>query len=443
MRSGIETSLYIHIPFCAGGKCDYCDFYSVPFNDGDSRPGRFIEKLLLEAEQVLNSFRPARVPTLYIGGGTPSSLGSAGILRLLRGLSGLIGRFSPPPEEITLEVNPESADEAFLAAAREGGATRLSLGIQSFYGPSRRAVHRNPPPGWAGFPPGLGMEPGADETFLRGRLALAAAYFSAAFSADLMSGLPLQNKSILLDDVAALLSYRPAHVSLYALTLEPGTPLALKAASSSAASFSATPSFLPGRDEADDLWLCGRDALEKSGYGQYEVSNFCLAGKESRHNVRYWRMQNWLALGPAASGTIIDDATGTGFRYTVPPDVDAWLEMPPELLSAAITGRRSGGRAYACFPITEELDSPTLIKESFLMGFRYTEGPDEDLFHRRFHREILDLIPKTKSVWRERGLLRKDKAALTKEGLLFLDPFLLDAFQELDSSRSELDSSRQ
>ena len=386
----MEASLYIHVPFCAG-TCDYCDFYSVPLTVGDSRPERFVQNLLSEAERLFDEHRPGSVPTLYIGGGTPSVLGAARIRRLLGGLLPIIRRYSPPPGEITVEANPESADEAFLAAAREGGVTRLSLGVQSFHGPSRRAVHR------------VGAGDHRAEALLHRRLTLAAEYFPGAFSADIISGLPFQNERILLDDIAALESYKPAHVSLYALTLEPETPLALNA--------SQYP--LPPQDEADRLWLCGRGALEKSGFAQYEVSNFCRAGKESQHNIRYWRMKSWLALGPAASSTIIDDETGTAVRRTIPKDADVWLAgKPPE--------------------ITEPLDSLTLIKESFLMGFRYTEGPDGELFRRRFRRTIAAYIPQTLKTWQARGFLQKDKTALTKEGLLFLDRFLLDAFQELE-----------
>ena len=383
----MEASLYIHVPFCAGA-CAYCDFYSVPVTPGDSRPERFVQAILAEAELLFAGHKPSRLPTLYVGGGTPSVLGAAGIRRLLDGLSRIIARHCPPPGEITVEANPESADEAFMSAAREGGASRLSLGVQTFHAPSRRAIRRV----------GAG-----NEALLGRRLALAAEYFPAAFSGDLMSGLPFQDEQVLRDDIAALLAHKPAHVSLYALTLEPESPLA---------ELEAARPFLPAPEEADSLWLCGHDALEKSGYGQYEVSNFCLGGCESRHNIRYWLMRNWLALGPSASGTIIDDQTGTGFRYTIPPGIDACLAEKA----------------------SDTLDSGTLIKESFLMGFRYIEGPDEDLFRRRFRRGIGDLIPKTLGAWQGRGLLRKDTAALTRDGLLFLDPFLIDAFKELDAS---------
>ena len=382
-----EASLYVHVPFCVG-SCDYCDFYSIPLKPEDPRKEFFVETVLSEAERLFNAYRPERIPTLFIGGGTPSVLGPVWIRRLLFGLSRLIARASIPPDEITIEANPESADEAFLAAIREGGVTRLSLGVQSFYAPSRQAVHRT-----------------GDEALLPERLALAAKYFPGAFSADLISGLPLQDEKVLLDDIAALAGYSPAHISLYALTVEKGSPMEID------------------RDKADSLWLYGRDALESRGFRQYEVSNFCLKGRESQHNIRYWRLRNWLALGPAASGTIIDDENGTGFRYTIPPDVDRWLAA-----GGCEFSKKSGLN-----PTSEELNVMTMIKETFLMGFRYAEGPDEGLFQKRFRREISDCLPETLKAWQDRRLLQKNKCALTKEALLFLDPLLLEVFRELDS----------
>jgi len=372
----MEASLYIHVPFCQS-KCDYCDFFSVPLKPSNWRKEFFVNALLVEAEKLYKKYPVDNVPTVFIGGGTPSVLGSALMCRLLKGIFRLIGRSSPPPIEVTVEANPESADEAFMTAIREEGATRLSLGVQTFYSPSRNAVHR-----------------AGDVAILSERLALAAAFFPGAFSVDLMSGLPLQNKSVLLDDISGVASYKPAHISLYALSGK-------KAAGQN-------------RDEADELWLSGRNALEKAGYSQYEVSNFCLPGGECRHNLRYWRMQNWLALGPSASGTIIDDATGTGFRFTYLSDADNWLES-----------------------VNERLDALTLIKETFLMGFRYVDGPDEGSFLRRFKRPIAEMIPKTLDAWRSCGFFNKHKLSLTKEGLLFLNPFLLDVFEELDLSFSK------
>jgi oxygen-independent coproporphyrinogen-3 oxidase len=133
-------------------------------------------------------------------------------------------------------------------------------------------------------------------------------------------------------------------------------------------------------------------------------------------------MRNWLAAGPAASGTIIDDGEGRGFRYTIPPDLDAWL-----------AAEGCGFFPESKFPpLIENLDTVTLIKETLLMGFRCIEGPDETLFYKRFHRNIEDLIPRTVSVWRNRGLFRHNKTALTSDELLFLNRFLIEAYKELD-----------
>jgi oxygen-independent coproporphyrinogen-3 oxidase len=328
---------------------------------------------------------------LYIGGGTPSVLGARGISRLLRGLISLLA--GKGPGEITVEANPESADRDFLSASLDGGVTRLSLGVQSFHEASRQVVHRT-----------------GDGRLLPERLALVSEIFPGAFSADIISGLPFQDEKVLLTDLEKLLSYRPVHVSLYALTVEEGTPLATKSRKAIRHGRG-----LPPPEEADRLWIRGRDFLEEAGYGQYEVSNFCLPGKESRHNIRYWRMENWLGLGPAASGTLINDREARGLRRAVVPDADLWLKGNTEELETE-----------------EALDTLTLAKETIMMGFRYINGPDTALFRRRFRTGLDAVIGRTMARWRERGLMRPDGAALTRAGLLLLDRFVVEAFEEIE-----------
>lgn len=392
---GIESSLYIHIPFCAG-CCDYCGFYSVPLA-APERADAFIQAVLADTAAQLCLFNVEYVPTVYLGGGTPSALGASRMARLLDGLAALLAPMRQPPREFTVEANPESADREFLRACRAGGVNRLSVGIQSFHEPSRRAVGRR-----------------GDSGILDERLSLAARYFPGAFSADLIAGLPLQTESVLRRDIERLLAFQPAHVSLYSLTLEPDTPLARAAAT--------LPSPLPPPDEADAVWLAGRDALEAHGYAQYEVSNFSLPEKECAHNMRYWHLENWLGAGPAASGTLINERDGTARRHTFPPDLDAYLAAASPAESAAIT---------------ETIDRPSLMRESLLMGFRLRRGLDQVRFERRFSRTLASCIPKTIARWRQRGFFESGGLvggglAPTAWGLLFVDAFLRDAFEELD-----------
>ncbi|MDR0410168.1 MAG: radical SAM protein, partial [Spirochaetaceae bacterium] len=145
MNSG-PAALYIHIPFCAK-KCDYCDFYSIPVNDGGG--GRlmdgFIEALAKDIEGQIKAFGAEALSSVYIGGGTPSLLGSRRMKELLDFLAAVLREYRRSPHEIaefTVEVNPESLDEDFLRVCAEGGVTRISCGVQTFSEAARRAVGR-------------------------------------------------------------------------------------------------------------------------------------------------------------------------------------------------------------------------------------------------------------------------------------------------------------
>lgn len=310
---------------------------------------------------------------MYLGGGTPSLLGAAGIERLFSGLRALLGT---EPREITVEANPESAGTDFLRSCAEQGVNRLSLGIQSFSAERRAAAGRR-----------------CGDRELEKGLGAAAEIFGSGLSLDLMTGLPGQSPGDAAGDIRRALSFRPGHVSLYALTAEGMAGL-------------------PSRDEADRLWIDGRDALAGAGYRQYEVSNFAPDENRCLHNMRYWRMENWIGVGPSASGTVVN-GDGTGSRATYAADPAAFTADPAQTLIREVLGR-----------------SETL-RETLLMGFRCVDGPDPALFSARFGRSVGEFIPRTLETWR--GFLRPGRTALNEEGLLFLNRFLLDAFQELDN----------
>ena len=336
----------------------------------------FIKAVIEDVKHQLDYFNVKEIRTVYIGGGTPSVLGAKRLRVLLDELNALSG-FSPV--EFSVEANPESVTDEFLSVCREGGINRLSLGVQTFNEKSRLAVNRR-----------------GQARLLEKRLGLVSGMFPGAFSADLITGLPYQNEKSVAEDVKRLLAFNPAHVSLYSLTVEEGTPLEKKIKTGAASA--------PDGDTADHLWLTGRDALVNAGFDHYEVSNFALAGKRCLHNIRYWSMDGWLGAGPCASGTVINENNGTAKRFTFAPDLQSYINSP-------------------CIQnaVYEELGRDALIRESLLMGYRHCEGPDMEKFKRRFGCGIEDLIPETLKRWKE-----KDK-------MLFLNRFLTEAFSELSN----------
>jgi len=378
-----EASLYIHIPFCAS-LCDYCDFYSVTAKSlNDDYIRSFLSALIIDIKSQIDFFSVKEIPTVYIGGGTPSVLGKS--IGVLFDALKTIPFFSPV--EFTIEANPESLTEGFLDACMAGGVNRLSLGVQTFHEPSRIAVNRM-----------------GDSRVIQKRLALIR-QFPFALSFDLITGLPCQNEKIILDDIKHVLDFAPAHISLYSLTIEDNTPLEDKIKNKTVN--------LPDRDLSDSLWLAGRGALLNAGFEHYEISNFArnVHGSRCLHNIRYWQMQNWLGAGPSASGTIVNEKEGSAERFTLAPDTDVYIK---EILS----GQTAINNALLCN--REEIKKNVFLKENLLMGFRYAGGAESNLFKQRFGVTIEDCIPKTLEKWKE------------KNKMLFLNQFLSEAFEEID-----------
>ncbi|MDR2841590.1 MAG: radical SAM family heme chaperone HemW [Spirochaetaceae bacterium] len=389
----MTASLYIHIPFCSK-KCDYCDFFSIPIavctdqigaKDKEYLLDQFLLKLYQNIEYQLNFFKITNVCSVYIGGGSPSLLGIKHLSALLKFINSITKN---KLQEFTIEFNPEFVTEEVLLLCKNSNVTRISIGIQTFNTSSRKKVGRI-----------------IDSDKIFNCLQLLRQFYPDNFSADLIAGLPEQD---LLGDIKTLLSYKPAHISLYDLSVETNTPLHKKIISGEIV--------LPAPEETEATWILGRDLLEKFNYMQYEVSNFCLDEKRSSHNTRYWLMQNWIGAGPSASGTIIDDKTGNGKRYTIKSSVNSFLD------------------SQTAETIIEDLDRKTLVKESLLMGFRYIDGPSEDLFKTRFGIDIKSLLPNTINTWVNKNLFSNKKTALTKEGLLFLNTFLRECFTEIEDS---------
>jgi len=318
-----SLGLYIHIPFCKQ-KCAYCDFYSL--SSREDRMEDYTEALCAHIEASAPSAAGHRVDTVYFGGGTPSFLGEARLSRILEAVTSCY--HLSEDAEITLEANPDSAgDPESLRRLRRAGFNRISLGMQSACDEELREI-------------------GRVHTMEQVTAAVSAAR-EAGFdnlSLDLIYGLPHQTMERWQENLTAAVALMPEHLSCYGLKVEEGTPLFARRSSAE----------LPGDETQADMYLHTVDYLSRMGYAQYEISNFSRPGQESRHNLKYWTLGEYMGFGPGAHSDF------GGVRYAYSRDLEAYIR------SAA--------------PLSEEtVLSPAERKaEHILLGLRTVRGLDLD-----------------------------------------------------------------
>lgn len=341
--------LYIHIPFCAG-KCPYCDFYSLPGRQGQI--SSYIDAVLCEAEK----YRGEAFRTLYIGGGTPSLLGASGLRKLMAGLreNFQLGNL----EEATIEANPESADSDFFNAAKAGGFTRVSIGVQSLNNAELRKA---------------GRAHNARQAVVAIRLAFGSGFTDV--SVDIMIGLPGQTCKSLKDTIHKVLGTGVTHISSYCLTVEDGTPLA-----------SSVPDDLPCDDEQAVMYDLTRNILKRAGFVHYEISNFALPGRECRHNLNYWEGRDYLGLGPAAASHI------GGRRIKNESNLEHYLRNPLAIMAEE-----------------ERLELPAKVGEEAMLRLRLLqEGINlEDMASKFGHENVAALAVKLENMAAAGNLVRK------------------------------------
>ena len=288
-------SLYVHIPFCLS-KCAYCDFASFPGREGEW--GRYFEALLEEIrlwadDTDLGRLCEAyRVRTLYIGGGTPT-LVDADFIAAVIAACRKIAPFDADVE-ITLEGNPGTLTMGKLAAYREAGVNRLSLGAQSLDDELLKSLGRVHTTAQVGEAVAMAREAGF-----------------ANLSLDLMYALPGQTMAQWTDTLDAAVALAPEHLSAYSLIVEPGTPMAAHVASGAA--------ILPDEDAVNAMQREAVARLARAGYRRYEISNFAKDGFESRHNRVYWDRGDYLGLGCAAHSLL------AGRRFHNPETLEGYL----------------------------------------------------------------------------------------------------------------------
>lgn len=258
--------IYIHVPFCHR-KCTYCAFYSKPLVGGQWPVAGYVDALLEEME-LRKGEQAHPIHTVYLGGGTPSILPLTELSRIVESLHKCFDLSQV--EEMTIEANPEDLAPEYLLSLKQLGFNRLSIGVQSLDDKVLRLLNRRHT---------------AQQALDAVENARAAGFSN--ISVDFIFGLPGVGGISDLIDVAGV-----THVSAYALTVEPGTALAVQVEQGRVV--------LPDEDEVVRQYHALHDALESHGFRQYEVSNYARPGYESKHNSRYWDRTPYLGLGPGA-----------------------------------------------------------------------------------------------------------------------------------------------
>ena len=276
-------SLYIHIPWCVQ-KCPYCDFNSHKLSH-DIPEHDYVAALIRDLDDDIKRFKLSnrKLHSIFIGGGTPSLFSATAIDSLL---TQVFQRFEKADDiEVTLEANPGTVEADKFTGFAKAGVSRLSIGVQSFE--SDKLIK-------------LGRIHDNTQAIRAAKLAKSCGVKS--FNLDLMHGLPNQSLAAAMDDLDQAIALQPDHLSWYQLTIEPNT------------AFGSKPPKLPEDETLWEIQEQGVAKLKQAGFHQYEISAYAQQGKQSQHNLNYWRFGDYLGIGCGAHGKITDIASNTIYR---------------------------------------------------------------------------------------------------------------------------------
>jgi oxygen-independent coproporphyrinogen-3 oxidase len=390
-REAAGFGVYVHWPFCAS-KCPYCDFNSHVRQSGINGgidEARFRAAFLRELEHWAGLAPGRTVSSIFFGGGTPSLMSAATVGALLEA----IARHWPvaADAEITLEANPSSVEAARFRGYRAAGVNRVSLGVQSLDDGVLRS---------------LGRLHTVEEALAA--IEVARSSFER-FSFDLIYARPGQRLEAWRDELERALSLAGTHLSLYQLTIEPGTPFADLHARGKLR--------VPDGEAARALYDLTQELTERAGLPAYEISNHAAPGEECRHNLLYWRYGEYAGIGPGAHGRVV---VGGARQATV-------AERNPERWAGLVESRGHGLAETSALTPAEEAD------EALLMGMRLTEGLDLDRLA-----ALTGFAPRTAAVdelgWS--GLIERrtdDHISTTAAGRIVLDQMVLRLSSALEA----------
>lgn len=372
-----KISLYIHIPFCAQ-KCLYCDFPS--FARKDHLRKTYIEALNKEIISLREKHNNLEINTIFIGGGTPSVLEADELECLLKEVAKLN---MAKDIEYSMECNPGNLTEEKLEVMKKYGVNRISMGLQAKQDNLLKGLGR------------IHNYKTFKENFL-----LAKKVGFNNINVDLMFGLPNQRLNEWEETLREIISLEPAHISAYSLIIEEGTAFynlyendKLK---------------LPTEEEERKMYHLAKKILEENGFNQYEISNYAKEGKECRHNLAYWNMDNWIGVGSAAASYI------NGKRIKNISSVEEYINSINEK-----------GEAVEEIINNSKNDN---IEEFMFMGLRKINGIDENEFKKRFSMNINDVYGEILNKYIDEGLLIRESGRifLSEKGIEISNVIMAD-----------------
>lgn len=352
-----KIGLYIHIPFCKS-KCPYCDFFSIKMNDEEMN--RYVDKVIDRFDKYCND--DIVLDTVYFGGGTPSTLGTERIAKILNAIN---DKFTVDENaEITMEMNPTSKELINFTVLKECGLNRLSIGMQSAIESEMKLLGRTHSQEDVINTVNQAKKSGIDN-----------------ISLDLIIGVPTQTKKSLKYSMDLCKSLGVKHISAYILKIEEGTKFYTIKDSLN----------MPSDDEQAEMYMYVSEYLESIGYSQYEISNYSLEGFESKHNTKYWRCEEYIGIGPSAHSFY----NGERFYYN-----RSFEEFYNDKTN------------FDCIGGTEE--------EFIMLNLRLKRGLIFKEYEEKYNKKFPEEIIKKAKILEKAGLLTvdKEKVSLNRKGYL-------------------------
>ncbi len=366
--SKLPLGIYIHIPFCIK-KCSYCDFLSMQADDLLARD--YISAVIKEIELIKDLYKDYFVKTIFIGGGTPSSIKESFITKIL---DTIYKNFNMDLLEVSIEVNPGTVNKEKLTEYKKSGINRLSIGLQTANNDELKLLSRIH----------------TFEDFLQ-TYSLAIDVGFSNINVDLMSALPNQTINSWIDTLNKIVNLKPQHISAYSLIIEENTPFHNQ--------FLNNQLNLPNEDMEREIYYKTNEILSQHGYFRYEISNYSKPDYKCIHNLSYWERANYLGIG-LNSSSLIDN-----YRFKNIDNISKYIEKASKMESV-ITDKNK-------LTIKEQME------EFVFLGLRITEGISKLNFKKIFNKDIVDVYEKPITNLIKNNLLidSGDKLKLTHRGI--------------------------